>query len=397
MQRSTWEDLVIERQATPRRLSNEDFGAWMEDTPIFVSSVMDDEMNPARAVARETITRLGGNPLMWETLAPGDIRPNEAYLTGVEQSRVVLLLLGHRYGTSNADGFSPTHQEGNHAKMLHIPRLMFQPERIDPQKRYGNMTQWVGGLYNEIAGAKYSDESDLATQIESKLREMAAQQLNYWIKLDNVVFPGEVKARTAAGATTYTITTSARTPMVKQRFEELAHNPPRSTTLTWGERTTSIGELQIDISTVTRMEDQIQIVAAGHSGHTPSFTGVTIQTGMLSITPDMQAENWARVAFLGEESSLTADRFTQLLIPSAENDRLSQLLQRFGARGWFAEGLTNLFVVEKLNSNFGAVVRHLEAGPATATGLRLEVQFNLNGYNPRLITVAGIVPFTNPR
>jgi hypothetical protein len=396
MHRDSWSELVTEDRSVPRPITEEDFREWMSGVGVFVSSVMDEEMTPARAVARETIERLGGRPVMWEVLAPADRRPGEAYIAGIEQSDLMLLMLGHNYGVSDETGFSPTHKESNRAENLRITRLLFQPDPIDRSRRSGKLNEWMSSLYNQVSGAKYINLGDLSNQIESKMREVASQQQNYWIKLDNLVFPGEVKTRTTAGTTTYTITARVRQPEVKERVSELGRNSPRSTRLTWGERSVSVSVHDVSVNSVSRLEDEVVIVCPEARNQGSNFMGVTIQqgAGAQAITPDMQAEDWARMTFLGEASSLPPDAMRYARFLDSDALSLQSLLAQAEARGWYAEGLANLFIVEKIKTIFDGTVTHIQVGPATANGMRLNLQFRMSGYEPRTISLNGLVIFS---
>lgn len=393
MQRDSWTTLVIEDRAVPRPLKDEDFREWISGVRIFVSSVMDDEMNPARAVARETIIRLGGHPVMWEVLAPADRRPGEAYISGVEQSHLMLVLLGHSYGVGDATGYSPTHKESIRADQLQIARLLFQPEPIDRTKRSGQLNEWVSSLYNQVSGAKYSNMDDLSIQIEAKLRETASQQQNYWIKLDNVIFPGEVHIRTTGGTTTYTVFTRIRQPEVKEHLSTLGRNHPGSTRLTWGERSVAISVQDVEITSVSRLEDEVTIVCIEGRQSASNFMGVTIRHDMQDITPDMQVENWARMSLLGEANSLPTDAMRYWGFLASDTFSLQHLLGETRARGWFAEGLATLFIVEKLKSTFDATVTRVQVGPATAKGIRIDLVFRMGGLEQRTISMDGAVLF----
>ena len=87
-----WERLRLERRTSPPRLSDELFGAWMSDRPIFVGSRMDAEMSPARGAVREDLEQMHARPVMWETFTPQDRGPEDAYLEGVDRSDIALQL-----------------------------------------------------------------------------------------------------------------------------------------------------------------------------------------------------------------------------------------------------------------------------------------------------------------
>src|SRR5438552_15699414 len=118
-----WTDLIIERSAHPAPLSDERYRAWMAGRPIFVSSLMDPEMAPFREAVRAHLHTMGATLVMWEEITPRDEGPQRGYLGGVDRSTVFLLILGSRYVVADNSGYSPTHQKGNRAAEIRIPRL----------------------------------------------------------------------------------------------------------------------------------------------------------------------------------------------------------------------------------------------------------------------------------
>src|SRR5687768_4827352 len=111
-----WDKLIVDRSAVPTPIDDSQFRAWMSRHRIFVSSLMDDEMTPFRTAVRSWIHESDGHPVMWEEITPQDERSQDAYIEGVNQSDVFVLLLGARYGIPDTSGYSPTHQEANQAK-----------------------------------------------------------------------------------------------------------------------------------------------------------------------------------------------------------------------------------------------------------------------------------------
>ena len=59
---------------------------------------MDDEMTPYRNAVRAYLRKGGTAPLMWEEITPQDKNARHAYLDGVDQASIFVLLLGRHYG-----------------------------------------------------------------------------------------------------------------------------------------------------------------------------------------------------------------------------------------------------------------------------------------------------------
>lgn len=236
MDRMQWQDLFIERRVAPPPLDDNRFGAWMAGRPIFISSVMDEEMSPARAAVRGLIRNWGGEPVMWEELAPRDQHSERAYLEGVERSHIFVLLLGTAYGISDETGFSPTHKEANRAAGLHITRLLFQPRDLQPSQRDGRLNAWVSSLYHKVSGGRYEDTSELVEQLRRRLREIASAQESPWIKLGPIVFPGRAQRRSSSGTTEFIVTARVRDSTVRRTLAELTggYRHTHVDQLTWG-------------------------------------------------------------------------------------------------------------------------------------------------------------------
>ena len=139
MNGSSWTSLILERRSAPPAIPDTQYRAWLASQRFFVSSVMDDEMTPARDAVAAYLKDRGTEAVMWEEITPRDRRPQQAYLEGVEQSSALLLLVGSRYGRSDESGYSPTHQEANRATELDLPSLLFERDGIPPADRDGRL------------------------------------------------------------------------------------------------------------------------------------------------------------------------------------------------------------------------------------------------------------------
>ena len=102
---------------------------------------------------------------------------------------------------------------------------------------------------------------------------------------------------------------------------------------------------------------------------------------------------WAQQALFGEQPPPSADSFLQAIV-GPQGPTLPEVLARLQAHGWLAEGLTRLYLVEGLISKIDGVFEHLEVGPATATGVRLDAAFQPSGYDRPLARLSGVVPLT---
>lgn len=312
MDNDTWSDLIIERAARPLPLSEDRFRQWMAGRGIFVSSRMDNEMNPFREGVRTYLHRLGATPVMWEEIAPRDEQAQRAYLNGVDQSSICILMLGRGYGATDASGYSPTHQEANRAAERKIPRLLFTPAGIQSSERDGRLNDWLNSLYNEISGATFTTTDDLVAQLDARLREMAAQAERIWVKLGSLIFPGKVTTSFGiTGGGQFTVT--ARVSQGDVRHTLLALGQPFGYTraqadrLTWSSQSFPVRVESISTEAEFAADDAVRIVCSipqnwyGESGSPLADFSIDGGMGRRTIGPVDLAGIWARRAILGEE------------------------------------------------------------------------------------------------
>jgi hypothetical protein len=397
VERNTWSDLVVEHRSSPRRIEPQLFRDWIAEQHIFISSVMDSEMAPARQAVRRCILDLGGNPVMWEMLAPRDQHPERAYLEGIERSSLFVLLLGHAYGVSDETGFSPTHKEANRAESLHLYKMVFQPEGIDSSKRDGRLNNWVRSLYNQVSAGIYSSSGDLTDQLERQLNELASVQETVWVKLGNLIFPGKVQSQSAGGRTMVTITARVRQHAVRRRCAELSAQPPRSQTLTWGIQSYPVDLDDVRVESRNASEDDVTIICRPQTGFGTSnrwpLGGVTLTGSGRTYTPADQARFWADRTLFGETHQPIDDELIRRLV-MGDDITLPDVLRGLGASGWFAEGVVRLFIVEEMVSRFSVDFEHLRVGLASASGVRAAFTIALAHQPHEPISMSGVVPLS---
>lgn len=400
MDQLQWQSLIIEQRVAPPRLEDHQFRTWMTDRPIFVSSVMDEEMNPARAAVRAWIRKWGGEPVMWEELAPRDQHSERAYLEGVERSRVFALLLGTAYGVSDQTGFPPTHKEANRAEQLHITRLLFQPIGVQSAERDGRLNAWVGSLYHQVSGGKYSDPDELVAQLEKRLREIASAQESPWVKLGPIVFPGRVHRHSTGGTTEFIVTAMVREVAVRRALAELTgmRRHTRVDRLTSGINSWPIDVVNTSIDSGTVSEEEVTItcrLASNRGSMANPLGGVTYVEHGRRIGPSEQAELWAAYAVFGQEPTAGRDNLVSRSRIAPDGPTLPEVLAERQAQGWLAEGLVRLYLLEWLSWKFGGHFDHIEVGPATASGVRVNAGYRPEGFDQPVVGIVGVVPLSS--
>jgi hypothetical protein len=373
-----WDSLVVDSAATPLPLSNDRFREWMGRQRLFVSSVMDAELNPYREALRGYLHREGAAPVMWEEIAPQDATAERAFLDGVESSTVFVLMLGNRYGVSDASGYSPTHKEANRAKDLNVTRLMFT---LPDRGRDGRLNDWLRSLHNEISALSVDSPQALVVKLGSTLRDIAARSERNWIKLGRLVFPGKVKTQASANAG-QRFTVVARPASNAVRNALLSLGRPHGgglTRLTWPNRSYPVQMEQVSAESEFVGDEEVEVVCRtpqnwyGESGI--GGAGITFMSPGGRMGPDDLAQAWVKKAMFGDAAGQPRTRdalggFAELDAPT-----LPQVLQATKASGWLAEGLVRLYAVEEVARYQAGYFTRLEVGPATARGVRIVGEF----------------------
>lgn len=390
---SEWNDLVIERRFQPEPLNDSEFRAWISGQRIFVSSTMDSEMGPARQAVREWVRSHGASPIMWEELTPRDERAEDAYLEGVQRSTLYLLLAGKRYGIADRSGYSPTHKEGNRAKELGLTRLVFA-SALAPEDRDGKLNDWLASLKNELSLARYYSVENLLLQLESRLREIASAQESPWVKLGRLIFPGSVRHRrkNAAGAE-FIVRARVQSHAVRRSVMRLGSqwDSERADRLTWGTETQPINVRSVEGDSPTISQETIEIHCEADDRRSNQHL-VNVSYG--NAGPTEQALIWARQAVFGESIEPRGPGDMLVTMTQPNGPRLPELLATYKAKGWLAEGLTRLYLLEGLIPQFGGHFERLEIGPATASSVRLETEFLPEGHQPKIAAIRGLIPLS---
>lgn len=395
---TTWSSLIVDQQTAPPAIPADTFNQWIRGRRVFVSSVIDDEMSPARGAVREYLLSRGADAVMWESLAPADARPEDAYLVGVDQSELFVLLLGTRYGRSDATGYAPTHKEGNRAVERRIPRLIFE-RNVPTSERDGRLNDWVQSLYAEVSGARYSSPTDLVAQLDARLREFASMADAYWIKLGQVVFTGTVRRRTTQGQTEFIVQATVRDARVRRALAELGSMPSRirADRLTWNAETHPVSVDAVESETIGVSADKVIVRCLAAKDYYGSRAGLLMSIGTSggrSIGPAAQAEQWAKRSLFCEERNerdqwrSSSDMLDSMTAPQGLT--LPQVLATEKATGWLAEGLSRLYLVERLDAKYGGHLLKLTVGPATSTGVRINAELQVGDEPP--VSILGTAP-----
>lgn len=405
MHSGSWNDLLIEKSARPQLLPEERFREWVAGKGVFISSRRDAEMNPVRDALKQYLYKVGAHPIMWEELTPRDQAAEQAYLDGVDQSDIFVLITGRSYGVSDSTGYSPIHKEYNRAKERKLPRLLFMLEGIQDSERDGRLNDWLLSLFKEISVASFSSSASLTSQLDMRLQEMAARSSRFWIKLGNIVFPGSVKTESnvSRNGNRFIVTAKVTQGGVRHALMSLSDRFSRSTNrLTWADQSSLV---QIDlVSTESEFNSEnlvrVECSTPQNSQNSPQshLTMMSINDGIhgKSLGPADLALIWVNQAIFGDKLEVNSRSFDiaqSFTRPSTIT--LPEVLRLSQASGWIAEGLTRLYIVEELRQRYPGYFEYLSIGSATSQGVRVDGAFIIESNSlpdKRTVQLQGVVP-----
>ncbi|PXF55852.1 MAG: transcriptional regulator [Deltaproteobacteria bacterium] len=142
---------------------------------LFISSVQ-KELAAERRAVKDFITR---DPLLsrfisdvflFEDIPARDRKPDDIYLSEVEQRDIYLAILGNEYGWKNEDGKSPTELEFEHATETHHERLIFVKGN-DDKAREPDMAKLVARAGRQVIRRRFSDTLGLIREVYASLVE----------------------------------------------------------------------------------------------------------------------------------------------------------------------------------------------------------------------------------
>jgi hypothetical protein len=137
---------------------------------VFISSVVAG-MEAYRDAAAKAARTLKHEVLRSEDFGASPSTPQRVCLAGVREADVVLLLIGQRYGTPQASGLSPTHEEFREARERGTVLVFVQKgvDRDEAEEAFLSEVQsWSSGLYT----ARFASADDLRDQVTAALHEL---------------------------------------------------------------------------------------------------------------------------------------------------------------------------------------------------------------------------------
>jgi len=237
----------------------------------------------------------------------------------------------------------------------------------------------------------FASDVDLVRQLDQRLREMASRQEALWVKLGPIVVPATVDHRSSGSDTRFIVKVRTRDPKIQAVLSRLAtyYSDVTIDRLTWGAATFPVLVEEAESSSISTTIRKFTVVCRIIPGRGRRPTNVESD----GVGPGMQAQIWGRRALFGEawtdSSRGPSDYFT-----APDFEPLPFVLQRLGARGWLAEGLTRLYFVEGIHGKFEGEIERLDVGPATSSSVRIDAQFPITTHDRALVSIQGLVPIS---
>ncbi|ABI69301.1 DUF4062 domain-containing protein [Syntrophomonas wolfei] len=344
---------LIISEPPSRILSTEILHKWAAGKSIFISSTINDMRDERKAIC-EAVQKVGANPVMWETIAPVDEEPNQAYLKGVRSSNIYLLILKTRYGIKLQSGYSPTNEEYEEARRLDLPVRVWIKAGIDAKEREGHLNRWIIELQNFHSTGEYVNENDLGQQVERVLNQMAVEEVRQWIKLGQAVFPTDsIREIMNRGKKKITINATTDNRNTQRYFESLDFDY-RSYPLTYKGRTVQVKPMNLDASTTQEGYHILLTMEVEQEYQANSIVQMNLSTNGKSYTGDQVAQHLVEEAISRsgrlEKGFLFASSVPELMLDRINDLNLSETTKCKVLELLIAEGLTQSGLVRTANT-----------------------------------------------
>lgn len=142
---------------------------------VFISSVQKELAEERRAIknfilADPLLRRFIDDVFLFEDIPASDRKPDNIYLSEVEDRDIYLAILGNVYGWKNADGKSPTNLEFDHATKTGRERLVFVKGDND-KEREPDMVNLVKRVGIQLTRRRFTDTPGLIREVYASLVE----------------------------------------------------------------------------------------------------------------------------------------------------------------------------------------------------------------------------------
>ena len=162
---------------------------------VFVSSVQKELADERRAVkdfilSDPLLSRFIDDVFLFEDIPAGDRKPDDIYLSEVEERDIYLAILGNEYGRKNRDGKSSTELEFEYATKTHRERLVFVKGN-DDNVREPDMAKLVNKAGRQLTRRRFTDMPGLIRKVYASLVDcLDKRKLLHTLPFDDSVCEG---------------------------------------------------------------------------------------------------------------------------------------------------------------------------------------------------------------
>ncbi len=285
--------LIIDQASIARSLTPEEFTAWAAGRVIFISSEMRD-LADVRRVLADGLRAAGFQVVMFEDLGGRDEDAQTSYLTGVAKSHIYLGIIGDRYGTILPSGDSPTYEEFREARERGLRMSVWI--HADGAQRDGRSRDFVQEVQVFHTTGTFRDGDDLLRSVLSRLREVAADDEQPWVKLGDAVFRC---SRFQDNGSSIKIQATVRDPEVARYLRDL-----NDTGSGRGAQVQVVSHDNAGIATITgvssartsRSSEEFEITGDVQWGPSEGL----MEAGVGGLSPDEQVKAGLEAALFGE-------------------------------------------------------------------------------------------------
>jgi hypothetical protein len=288
--------LIIDRSAGAVPPSAADVRGWAAEQRVFISSVM-GSLAKTRASCADAITEAGATPVWFEAFGGRDDDAEAAYLGEVASSTIYLGILGREYGRLLPSRFSATHVEYREAERLGLRMSVW----VHRGEFVGDQQSFLEEVRLFHTTGSFDSDSDLASKLGRRLRELAAEEICPWVKLGDCVFRAH---EVHDNGQKITLTASVHDQRVVGALEQLRPTAwtTRDTRLTYGSVSRAVTVQAVSARTTASRATTLEIVTTRDPNHERAgFTlNVSLNVDGNSYSAGEVTELLVRQALFGE-------------------------------------------------------------------------------------------------
>jgi len=156
---------------------------------VFISSVIEG-FKEFRHAAKEAVETVGMTPIMAENLPALPYSSDKACIVGVQESELLILILGERYGHEIEPGISATRAEYLEARKLHKDILIFVQTEVEMEDKQAEFRKEIENYSGGFHRDSFSTPENLKDCISRSLNEWKDSQAS----ISDAIFKDRIRA-----------------------------------------------------------------------------------------------------------------------------------------------------------------------------------------------------------